>query len=122
MKQIVCALLLALICAVSADKDATVLRHDAEVNPDGSYQFAYETSNGILHEEQGTLKDVGEEKAQIAQGRFAYTDPEGNKISLQYIADENGFQPTGDHLPTPPPIPVLIEKALRILAEKSQRK
>ncbi|XP_001851251.2 endocuticle structural glycoprotein SgAbd-2 [Culex quinquefasciatus] len=121
MKQIVCVLVVGLIGAVLADKDATVLRHDAEVNVDGSYQYAYETSNGIAHEEQGALKNLGEEQAQVAQGRFSYADPEGNKISLQYVADENGFQPQGDHLPTPPPIPVLIEKALRILAAQSSQ-
>ncbi|XP_055596153.1 endocuticle structural glycoprotein SgAbd-2-like [Uranotaenia lowii] len=121
MKQIALVLIIGLTGPVFADKDATVLRHDAEVNVDGSYQFAYETSNGITHEEQGALKNVGDEQAQVAQGQFSYTDPEGNKFSLQYVADENGFQPQGDHLPTPPPIPVLIEKALRILAEKSQQ-
>ncbi|XP_019550516.3 endocuticle structural glycoprotein SgAbd-2 [Aedes albopictus] len=124
MKLIVCVLAVSLVCAVWADSDqeATVLRHDAEVNVDGSYQFAYETSNGILHEEQGQLKTVGEDQAVVAEGRFAYTDAEGNKFSVQYVADENGFQPQGDHLPTPPPIPELIERALRVLAAKSQKK
>ncbi|XP_001656587.2 endocuticle structural glycoprotein SgAbd-3 [Aedes aegypti] len=124
MKQIICVLVVGLACAVLADKDqeATILKHDAEVNVDGSYQFAYETSNGILHEEQGQLKTVGEEQAVVAQGRFAYTDGEGNNFAVQYVADENGFQPQGDHLPTPPPIPELIERALRLLATKSQKK
>lgn len=53
---------------------------------------------------------------QEAKGSFSYVSPEGENIALTYIADENGFQPTGDHLPQPPPIPELIEKALKYLA------
>lgn len=59
---------------------------------------------------------VPDQEAQVAQGQFSYVDPEGNEISLTYIADENGFQPQGSHLPTPPPIPPAIQKALDYLA------
>ncbi|KAH8400964.1 hypothetical protein KR009_002187, partial [Drosophila setifemur] len=38
----------------------------------------------------------------VAQGSYSYMSPEG-PISITYIADENGFQPVGAHLPTPPP-------------------
>ncbi|CAG7722202.1 unnamed protein product, partial [Allacma fusca] len=41
-----------------------------------------------------------EEQIQVIQGSYSYIDPEGNTITVTYIADENGFQPTGDHLPT----------------------
>ncbi|XP_058124208.1 endocuticle structural glycoprotein SgAbd-2-like [Anopheles ziemanni] len=120
MNKIVCVLVVALIASVAAEKDAVVLRQDVEINPDGSYQYAYETSNGIQAEQQGTLKDVGDEKAQVVQGQYAYSNPDGSRVSLQYIADENGYQPQGDHLPTPPPIPAAIERALRLLANLSR--
>ncbi|CRK99895.1 CLUMA_CG013198, isoform A [Clunio marinus] len=112
--------LLACVALAVADVshlDDTVVRFDSVVNPD-SYQYAYETSKGIKAEESGQLKNAGSEQEAIeAKGAFSYQSPEGENIALSYVADENGFQPTGDHLPQPPPIPELIEKALKYLAE-----
>ncbi|XP_031640899.1 endocuticle structural glycoprotein SgAbd-4-like [Contarinia nasturtii] len=95
-----------------------ILRQEQEVNFDGTYKWAYETGNGIKAEEQGFLKNAGvpDQEAQVAQGSYSYTAPDGQLISVTYIADENGFQPQGDHLPTPPPIPEAIRKALEYLA------
>lgn len=59
---------------------------------------------------------MGGPEALNVEGSFSYTSPEGETISLTYIADENGFQPQGDHLPTPPPIPPEIQEALDNLA------
>ncbi|XP_041449387.1 pupal cuticle protein 20 [Drosophila obscura] len=95
-----------------------IIKLESKVNTDGSYKYEYETGNGIMAEEMGYLKNAGVEgeEAQVAEGSFSYTSPEGDAISLTYIADENGFQPMGDHLPTPPPIPIEIQEALDLLA------
>ncbi|KAH8314883.1 hypothetical protein KR074_007432 [Drosophila pseudoananassae] len=95
-----------------------IIKLESQVNTDGSYKYEYETGNGIKAEEMGYLKNAGVEgaEAQTAEGSFSYTSPEGEEISLTYIADENGFQPQGDHLPTPPPIPIEIQEALDKLA------
>ncbi|XP_053964185.1 cuticular protein 47Eg [Anastrepha ludens] len=94
-----------------------IIRQEQEVNFDGSYKYSYETGNGIQAEEEGYLKNAGSEaEGQSAQGSFSYTSPEGVPIRITYLADENGFQPQGDHLPTPPPIPPAIQKALAYLA------
>lgn len=81
--------------------------------------FSYETANGIKGEETGTLKKATSADTSdviVASGSFSYTSPEGEQISLNYAADdENGFQPQGAHLPTPPPIPPAIQKALDYL-------
>ncbi len=75
---------------------------------------SYETGNGIAANEQGTVKNAGnpETEAISVQGQFSYTADDGTPIQLQYLADENGFQPQGAHLPTPPPIPEAIQRAL----------
>lgn len=54
-----------------------------------------ETSDGQAYDEH-------EELILVQTGSYTYTDPEGNLITLRYVADENGFQPQGDHLPLPP--------------------
>ncbi|KAL4706565.1 hypothetical protein ACJJTC_015763 [Scirpophaga incertulas] len=95
-----------------------IIRQEQIINPDGSYKWSYETGNGIAAEEQGYVKNQGvpEQEALTAQGQYQYTAPDGQVIQVQYIADENGFQPQGAHLPTPPPIPPEIQKALEYLA------
>ncbi|XP_043272929.1 endocuticle structural glycoprotein SgAbd-8-like [Venturia canescens] len=111
-----------LAVALAAPLDNTtpipILRQSQDgPNPDGSYAWSYETGNGIQAEEQGHLKNVGtENEAMSAQGRFSYTSEDGTPIELTYIADENGFQPQGRHLPTPPPIPEEILRALEYIA------
>ncbi|XP_076175502.1 cuticular protein 21 [Ptiloglossa arizonensis] len=86
-------------------------------NPDGSYVFSYETGNGIKAEEHGELKKVNETNSVIVvQGSYSYPASDGVSVALSYVADENGFQPKGDHLPTPHPIPAGILKALEYIA------
>ncbi|KAJ9574178.1 hypothetical protein L9F63_008434, partial [Diploptera punctata] len=88
------------------------------VNFDGSYKWSYETANEIQAQEEGFVKNLGnpEQETQVAQGGYAYTAPDGTRYSIQYTADENGFVPIGDHLPTPPPIPEAIKRALEYIA------
>nr|CAI5855082.1 unnamed protein product [Callosobruchus analis] len=86
-------------------------------NVDGSYRWSYDTENGISAEEEGHVKGFGaQSEAMEARGGFRYTAPDGTPIALSYIANENGFQPTGAHLPTPPPIPPAIQRALAYIA------
>lgn len=34
-----------------------------------------------------------EQMGQSVKGGYSYTDDEGNKFSVQYTADENGYRP-----------------------------
>jgi len=85
-----------------------VTKYRSEINEDGSYNYEYGTSNNIQAQESG----VG---GAYAAGSYSYTAPDGEPINLEYTADENGYQPRGDHLPTPPPIPDYILKALEYI-------
>lgn len=62
--------------------------------------------------EEGRPKNLGSGQAEVVRGQYSYTAPDGTPIVLSYTADENGFQARGAHLPTPPPIPVEIQRAL----------
>lgn len=96
-------------CAVAQyDSQAEIRSLSSDVQDDGSYNFQFETSNGIAQQESG----VG---GQYASGQSAYYSPEGQLIQLSYLADANGFQPQGSHLPTPPPIPYQIARALEYI-------
>ncbi|XP_076652891.1 endocuticle structural glycoprotein SgAbd-2 [Halictus rubicundus] len=80
--------------------------------PDGSYTFSYDTDNGISVSESGRPQGTPQGQSEVVQGRFSYSAPDGTPITVEYTADENGFHPQGAHLPTPPPIPEAIRRAL----------
>ncbi|KAH9631904.1 hypothetical protein HF086_014376 [Spodoptera exigua] len=88
------------------ERNAAILRQDNSNNGE-TYAYAYETENGISAEENGVATNGVQ-----AQGGYSYTGDDGKVYSVRYTADENGFQPQGDHLPTSPPVPAEILKAL----------
>lgn len=72
---------------VGAEAAAPVLRSESNIHPDGQYSYAYETGNGINAQESGLA-------AKSVQGSYSYLSPEGSPITITYVADENGYQPT----------------------------
>lgn len=52
-----------------------------DMSHDGTYQFSYSTGNGIKADESGYLKHLGANKAQVVQGSYSYTSPEGSAKS-----------------------------------------
>ncbi|XP_014473827.1 PREDICTED: flexible cuticle protein 12-like [Dinoponera quadriceps] len=86
--------------------------------PDGAYSYSYETGNGIQAQEDGHLNYQGtDDEAIEARGGYSYTGDDGQVYQVTYVANENGFQPEGAHLPTAPPIPPLIQRALEYIAQ-----
>ncbi|XP_017786813.1 PREDICTED: flexible cuticle protein 12-like [Nicrophorus vespilloides] len=101
---IVLAALVAVALAkpLDSDKDAQILKNDFDnIGVDG-YQHAYETSNGISASEEGHIINAGTDNEAIAvRGQFSYVGADGVTYTVTYVADENGFQPQGAHIPQP---------------------
>ncbi|KAG5675017.1 hypothetical protein PVAND_004957 [Polypedilum vanderplanki] len=118
MKFIVIALFIALANAApqGPNQDIPIISQNSNQEADGSYNWNYETGNGIRAEETGSLKRATSADTNdviVAQGSYSYTSPEGELIQITYTADDvGGFQAQGAHIPTPPPVPAAIQKAL----------
>ncbi|XP_059057925.1 uncharacterized protein LOC131851443, partial [Achroia grisella] len=93
------------------DRTAGILRYESNIGTD-NYNYAFETDNGISAEESGVATNGVQ-----AHGGYSYTGDDGHVYSVTYTADEGGYQPRGDHLPTPPPIP---EEILRSLEQNAR--
>lgn len=80
-------------------KDAQILRYESDnIGVDG-YKFNFETSDGMSRHEEGELKNVGtEQEALVVRGSFTWKDAEGHEYTINFVADENGYQPEGAHL------------------------
>ncbi|KAH8380057.1 hypothetical protein KR009_008681 [Drosophila setifemur] len=89
--------------AVARPNDVQTLRNDADVQPD-KWSANLETSDGTSVQQDGVLKDVGtEHEAAVVHGSFSWVDEKtGEKFTVTYVADENGYQPSGAHLPVAP--------------------
>lgn len=85
----------------------------------GHYSFSYETEGGILQRESGSRKYAGTaDETQLIQGSVQYNAPDGTPIAMSWTADEFGTQVSGSHIPTPPPIPPAIQRALEWIAKQ----
>ncbi|KAJ8920384.1 hypothetical protein NQ315_005250, partial [Exocentrus adspersus] len=99
----------------SSGPPVAILRFNNKNNGDGSYIFEYQTENKISQQEEGQLQNAGSDQASaVVHGSYSYEAPDGQTITVTYIADEYGFRASGDHIPTPPPIPLAIQKSLEI--------
>ena len=113
----------ALVAAVSAaavptksDEPVAILVQEQDISPDGTFHTKYETANGINYQEDGSSnKANGEEAAISSQGSFGYNAPDGTPIQLTWVADKNGFQPQGAHLPVAPAAPEIPPQIARAL-------
>ena len=65
--------------------------------------YSYALSDGSEAQAQGQLKNVGtDEEAIVVKGSYSFVADDGQQYTVNYVADENGFQPQGAHLPVAP--------------------
>ncbi|KNC33636.1 Larval cuticle protein 2 [Lucilia cuprina] len=91
ISDILIAALIAFAAADSDDAHAEVTNLKSDVRADG-FDSVLDTSNHI-HQAAS-----GDEHGNI-HGDFEWVSPEGQHVAVKYVADENGYQPSGDLIP-----------------------
>ncbi|XP_075161034.1 larval cuticle protein 65Ag1-like [Haematobia irritans] len=85
--------------ALAAPADIKIVRSESDVGPE-SFQYSWETSDGAKAEAQGVLNNPGSDAEAISvKGSYEFVGDDGQTYTVTYVADENGFQPQGAHLP-----------------------
>ncbi|XP_065082659.1 flexible cuticle protein 12-like [Ochlerotatus camptorhynchus] len=97
---LVAVVALALAAPLDDSKNAQILKYENDnIGVDG-YKFAFETSDGQSRQEQAELKKLADDvEALVVRGSYSFTADDGQVYTVNYIADENGFQPEAAHLP-----------------------
>lgn len=94
-----------------------ILKQSQDIQPDGSFQWDFESADGTKQAQEGAPKPVTNGTAEVVIGSATWVDPEGGSHSLKYVADENGYQPQGNDVPAIPP---QIARALDWIATHPQ--
>ncbi|XP_017125547.1 larval cuticle protein 4-like [Drosophila elegans] len=106
-------LLIGVCVANDDDAHAHVANQYKKEDGHGKFSYGFDLTNGIGAGEAGDEHQV--------HGEYHFTSKEGLPVKVSYTADEHGYHPHGDLLPTPPPTPVAILKALAYIDAHPQR-
>lgn len=77
---------------------ARIIEQDSDSNVN-SYQYRYKTENGISAAESGVVDASNSAGGTRVSGFYEYVGADGVTYRVDYTADENGFHPSGAHLP-----------------------
>lgn len=95
-----------------------IIHLDHRTRPNG-YNYIFETENGINAEESGKIETTADGGEGLrSTGFYQYVGDDGQLYRVDYVADNNGFVPQGDHIPKTPPA---IEKLLQYLASQPKQ-
>ncbi|EDW72920.1 uncharacterized protein Dwil_GK16924 [Drosophila willistoni] len=102
MKFVIVFVALFALAFAAPAAEVQLLRSESDVGPE-SFKYIVETSDGTKAEAEGQLKNAGSEQEAIAvHGSYSFVADDGVTYTVTYVADENGFQPQGAHLPVAP--------------------
>lgn len=116
-KSLILLGLVAVVYCAPAEDVVPIVSQESSVDPDGKFHWSYESGDGTKQVQDGELKVLDKDvTAEVIHGSYAYKADDGQVYEITYVADENGYQPQGAHLPVAPPIPETIQRALAYLA------
>ncbi|XP_016933628.4 larval cuticle protein 65Ag1-like [Drosophila suzukii] len=102
MKFLIVFVALFAVALAGVAPDSYIEKSYSEVGPE-NFAFDWKTSDGQQAEAQGVLQNAGSDHEALAvKGSYSYVGDDGVTYTVTYIADENGFQPHGAHLPVAP--------------------
>lgn len=98
----------AVVLSAVVPEPVAIISSKSDSSPDGSFEWSYESADGSSQHQEGKQLEGG----QAIQGIAQWYDPEGAPHLLQYVADHDGFRPSGEDLPLAPPTPEAILRSL----------
>ncbi|KPI99671.1 Endocuticle structural glycoprotein SgAbd-1 [Papilio xuthus] len=97
----------------SSTPTVAVIKNEQSYGENGSYKYEYEIADGTHVGEEGYFTNPkATDESIVKKGWYSFTDNNGKVYTVTYWADESGYHATGDHLPTPPPVPPAIQAAI----------
>ncbi|KAJ3633555.1 hypothetical protein MTP99_010494 [Tenebrio molitor] len=114
---LVAALAAVALSAPAEKEQIPIISQESEVDYTGKFHFSYESGDGSKVQQSGEQKTIDKDNAGgVISGGYEYVGDDGKTYKVNFVADENGYQPQGDHLPVAPEVPPLIARSLEFLA------
>ncbi|XP_069167584.1 cuticle protein AM1199-like [Procambarus clarkii] len=89
-----------------------------EDHGDGRFRYHFITEHGVDVQAAGNPGSAGQSNI---QGAFSFPFPEGGTGNVRYVADELGYRPESNLIPTPPPLPPHAIEQIRVAEEQRRR-
>ncbi|KAG5676771.1 hypothetical protein PVAND_006580 [Polypedilum vanderplanki] len=81
-------------------QNAQILKYENDNIGLDNYNFEFETSDGTQRQESAVVNNFGSDNEElVVRGSVSWTSPEGEVITLNYVADKNGYRPESPSIP-----------------------